>query len=161
MAISIFFIGVFATALTDAWTLMRQHVIGVPMPNYGHVGRWIVHMRHGRFRHDSIARAAPVQGERVIGWVVHYVIGISFAALVPMACGAAWFRDPTPTPAVAVGLLTVIAPFLLMQPGMGAGIAARLSPRPMRVRLNSIVMHLVFGIALYAAALINSTTFGP
>jgi hypothetical protein len=39
-----------------------------------------------------------------------------------------------------------------MQPGMGAGIAARRTPRPGAARLQSLVTHAVFGFGLYAAA---------
>ena len=28
---------------------------------------------------DPIAAAAPVRGERALGWLVHYVVGIAFA----------------------------------------------------------------------------------
>jgi hypothetical protein len=63
-------------------------------------------------------------------------------------------RQPTLAPALAVGIATVAAPFLLMQPGMGAGIAARRTPRPGSARLHSVVMHTVFGLGLYAAGLV-------
>jgi Protein of unknown function (DUF2938) len=45
----------------------------------------------------------------------------------------------------------VAAPFLLMQPGMGAGIAASRTPRPAAARLHSLVTHGIFGLGLYAA----------
>jgi hypothetical protein len=54
---------------------------------------------------------------------------------------------------LAVGIGTVAAPFLLMQPGMGAGLAARRSPRPAAARLHSLVTHAVFGLGLYASAI--------
>jgi hypothetical protein len=38
-----------------------------------------------------------------------------------------------------------------MQPGMGQGLAARLSPEPGAARARSLVTHLVFGLGLYAA----------
>jgi hypothetical protein len=78
---------------------------------------------------------------------------VAFAALLPLLFGAAWLRDPTPGPALAVGIGTVAAPFLLMQPGMGAGLAARRSPRPAAARLHSLVTHAVFGLGLYASAI--------
>lgn len=145
-------VGVGATAAMDAWGLVRRRLLGVPLANYGHVGRWIGHMRHGRFRHEAIARATPVGHEAAIGWTAHYLIGIAFAALLPALAGAGWFRDPTPGPALAVGLATVLAPFLLMQPGMGAGLAARRTPRPNIARLHSLATHAVFGLGLYASA---------
>lgn len=145
-------IGAGATLAMDLWTLARRRLFDVPLPNYAHVGRWLGHMRHGRFRHVAIASATPVRHEAVIGWAAHYLTGVAFAALLPALWGAAWLHAPTPGPALAVGLGTVAAPFLLMQPGMGAGLAARRTPRPNVARLHSITTHLAFGLGLYLAA---------
>jgi hypothetical protein len=51
-----------------------------------------------------------------------------------------------------VGIGTVAAPFFLMQPGMGAGIAASRTPRPNAARLQSLLTHAVFGLGLYITA---------
>ncbi len=153
-------IGIGATALTDLWSLARRALFGLPLPDFGLVGRWLAHMPRGRFVHVSIAAAAPVAGERMLGWVAHYLIGAAFAALMPLLFGAAWLRNPTLAPALAVGIGTVAAPFLLMQPGMGAGLAARRSPRPNFARLQSLATHAVFGLGLYAAAWATAFTAG-
>ncbi len=145
--------GAGATLATDLWVLARGRLLGVPTPDWGLVGRWFGHMARGRFRHEQIAAAEPVRGERVIGWTAHYLIGIAFAGLLLAICGPAWARQPTLTPALALGLVTVAAPFLLMQPAMGAGIAASRTPRPNSARLQSLVTHVVFGLGLYAAGL--------
>lgn len=144
-------IGVGATAVMDCWAIARQRLLGIPPPNYGLVGRWLAHMTRGRFRHDSIAAALPVHGERVIGWTAHYLIGVAFAAILLGIWGLAWIRHPTIGPALAVGIGTVALPFLVMQPGMGAGVAASRTPRPAAARLQSLVTHAIFGLGLYAA----------
>ena len=148
---STFLIGAGATAATDLWAIARRRLLGVPAPNYGLVGRWLAHMPRGRFRHDSIAAAAPVGGERLIGWTAHYLIGVAFAAILPVVWGPEWIRNPTIGPALIVGIGTVAAPFLVMQPGMGAGIAASRTPRPGSARLQSLLMHAIFGLGLYVA----------
>jgi hypothetical protein len=145
------FLGIGATAVTDLWGIVRKHLLDIPPPNYGLVGRWIAHMPHGRFRHIAIAAASPMRGEHIIGWAAHYLIGIAFAALLIGIWGFAWIEHPTIGPALAVGIGTVAAPFLLMQPGMGAGIAASRTPNPNAARLQSLIMHAVFGLGLYAA----------
>ena len=147
-------IGVGATALVDAWCLVRRAWLRIALPDYGLVGRWLAHMARGRFRHRAIAQAAPVHGERILGWAAHYVIGIAFAAIVPAVFGTSWLHAPTLAPALATGIATVAAPFLLMQPGMGAGVAARNSARPRAVRLQSLATHTVFGLGLYATAVV-------
>lgn len=149
-------VGTGATAVTDLWGIVRQQLLGTPTPNYGLVGRWFAHMARGKFLHQAIAAAAPVRGERLIGWAAHYAIGVTFAALLLGIWGLAWLRQPTLGPALTVGIATVAAPFLLMQPGMGAGIAARRTPRPAAARLQSVIMHAVFGLGLYAAGWMTS-----
>jgi hypothetical protein len=154
--ISALLIGMGATAVMDLWAIARKRLLDVPPPNYGMVGRWLAHMLRGRFRHDSIAAAPPVHGERAIGWTAHYLIGIAFAAILPGIWGMAWLHHPTIGPALTVGIGTVAAPFLLMQPGMGAGIAASRTPRPAAARLQSLVTHAIFGLGLYASAWVTS-----
>ncbi len=144
--------GAGATAVTDLWAIARKRLLGVRPPDYGLVGRWIAHLARGRWRHDRIAAAAPVRCERLIGWAAHYLIGISFAAALLAIWGLEWVSRPTLAPALMVGIGTVLAPFLLMQPGMGAGIAASRMPNPASARLQSLVTHAVFGLGLYAAA---------
>ncbi|MEJ0085034.1 MAG: DUF2938 domain-containing protein [Pseudomonadota bacterium] len=148
------FLGLFATALTDLWALARKRALGIAAPDFGLVGRWMAHLARGRFRHERIAATAPVRGERLIGWTAHYLIGVAFAALLPALWGVQWLEHPALAPALIVGVATLAAPFLLMQPGMGAGIAASRTPRPTVARFHSIVTHTVFGLGLYASALI-------
>ena len=143
--------GVGATVLIDLWAIARRRAFGTPLPNYGLVGRWFAHLAHGRLHHQSIAASPPVRGERVIGWVAHYVIGVAFAGLLLAVWGLAWVRHPTIGPALLVGIGTVAAPFLVMQPGMGAGVAASRTPRPAAARLQSLITHTIFGLGLYAA----------
>lgn len=157
---STLFIGAGATLATDLWAIARGRLLGVPAPDWSLVGRWFGHMARGRFRHERIATAEPVRGERAIGWTAHYLIGIVFAGALLAICGLAWARQPTLAPAMALGIATVAAPFLLMQPGMGAGIAASRTPRPNSARLQSLITHAIFGLGLYAAALILNLLAG-
>lgn len=144
-------IGAGATALMDLWAIARRRAFDTPLPNYGLVGRWFAHLARGRFHHQSIAASPAVQGERVFGWVAHYVIGVAFAGLLLAVWELAWVRQPTIGPALLVGIGTVAAPFLVMQPGMGAGVAASRTPRPAAARLQSLITHSIFGLGLYAA----------
>ena len=109
-------------------------------------------MPRGRFRHDRISATPALKGEKAIGWTAHYAIGIGFTTILLAIWGVEWARNPTLVPALVVGLGSVAAPFLLMQPGMGAGIAASRTPRPNAARLQSLVTHAVFGLGLYASA---------
>src|SRR6476659_4585173 len=88
-------VGIGATALIDLWALARRELLGIAPPDYGLVGRWLAHMPRGRFVHPSITAAAPVRGERMIGWIAHYLIGISFAAVLFGIAGSRWMQSPT------------------------------------------------------------------
>lgn len=142
--------GLAATALIDLWSILRKRLLGTPSPNYDLVGRWLGHMPSGRFRHQSIAAAPVVPCEQLIGWTAHYLIGIAFAALLLGVWGLEWVQRPTLVPALAFGIGTVVMPFFVMQPGMGAGIAASRTPRPHAARVQSLVTHTLFGLGLYA-----------
>jgi hypothetical protein len=154
-ALRIAAIGIGATAFMDVWLLLLR-AIGIPGLDFTLVGRWAGHLAQGRWFHDSIARAQPVPGEHALGWLVHYAVGIGFAALAVAVIGTGWIAQPTVWPAVAVGLATVAAPFLLMQPAMGAGVASSRTAAPGRNRLRSALNHLAFGVGLYVAAAITA-----
>lgn len=144
-------IGIGATLVMDLWALLLKRLFGAPSLDYALVGRWIGQLPRGRLTHPGIARSAPVAGERAIGWIAHYAIGIGFALLLLAIWGPAWAARPTLLPALIVGIATVAAPFLILQPGMGAGIAASRTPKPGVARLRSLMAHASFGVGLYLA----------
>ena len=150
-AVCAILIGSGATAVMDIWTIARKALFGVPLANYGMVGRWIASMPRGRFIHHPISKSPAISGEHFIGWVAHYLVGIAFAAVLLAIWGLEWARHPALAPALIVGLGSVAAPFLLMQPGMGSGIAASKTPNPASARVQSVMTHGVFGVGLYAA----------
>lgn len=156
LALRAVLIGAGATALSDLWGMLVARVTGVPGLDYRLIGRWLGHMPRGRFVHDGIAKAAPVRGEAPLGWAAHYAIGIAFAAILLAIWGLDWARRPTPGPAILVGVATLAAPFFIMQPAFGAGIAASRTPRPNTARLRSLALHLVFGVGLYLSALVTA-----
>ncbi|MCE9685059.1 DUF2938 domain-containing protein [Shewanella sp. AS16] len=145
-------IGIGATAFMDLWAVLMLRLFKIPALNYALVGRWLGHMPSGRFIHDNIARAAPIGYESWLGWGAHYGIGIGFAALLLTLCGLQWAYTPTLLPALLFGIVTVTAPFFIMQPGMGAGIAASKTPAPKVARRRSLMAHTSFGLGLYVAA---------
>ena len=144
-------VGIGATALMDVWLLALARMGLVPL-NFHLIGRWIGHMLAGQFTHEAIAKSPRVPAELALGLVTHYVIGIAYAAGLVAIVGVGWTRQPTALPALAFGVATVAAPFLMMQPAMGSGFAASKTPAPLKNRLRSIANHGVFGAGLYLAA---------
>ncbi len=149
--IRIALIGIGATAVMDLWALLLRRV-GVPTLNFALIGRWVGHWPRGVFMHPAIAKAAPVPGETALGWLVHYATGVAFSALLAGVWGMQWMRSPTLLPALVLGITTVAAPWLVMQPAMGAGFASSRTLSPSSNRARSLANHAVFGLGLYLAA---------
>ena len=144
-------VGIGATVVMDLWLLALKRA-GVPTLDFAMLGRWTGHLFHGRVAHDAIRRAAPIPGERALGWLMHYVVCITFAAALVGWQGADWLHRPVLAPAFLWGLATVAAPLFVMQPAMGAGIASFRTPTPLQNVLRSLANHAVFGLGLYLGA---------
>jgi hypothetical protein len=154
-------IGIGATLIMDLWAAVLRR-LGVASLDFALLGRWIGHLPSGRLVHASIARTPAIRGERLIGWSAHYSIGVAFSALLVATFGLGWARAPTLPPALLIGGVTVLAPWLVLQPALGAGIASSRTARPLFNSLKSLVTHTVFGFGLFAAAHLVASLFpGP
>lgn len=159
MLINAVLLGLGATAFMDLFALIIKKLWNIPSLDYRIVGRWIGHFKNGIFSHPNIIQASPIRNEKVIGWVAHYSIGIMFAYVLLLIWGENWIIQPRLFPAIAIGLVTTLAPWLMMQPAFGFGIAASKLPNPSMARLRSIQVHLVYGIGLYLSGLFISILF--
>jgi hypothetical protein len=153
-------VGIGGAALMDVWSLLLRRSFGIRGLDYGLLGRWIGHMPRGRFVHERIGAAAVVPFERPLGWAAHYGIGITFAYLLIAIWGAGWLATPSLGPALVIGLGTIVAPWFVMQPGMGLGIAASRTPNPGAARVRNLATHAVYGLGLYATALVLALASG-
>ena len=144
-------IGIGATIFLDLWLATQKH-LGIPTLRFDLLGRWVGHSLRGQVAHKAIAEATPIRRELALGWLAHYAIGIAFAAVLVGLQGPDWTRQPTIAPAMGFGLFSVLAPLLLMQPAMGAGLASRRTARPMKNVLRSLANHAVFGLGLYLSS---------
>lgn len=161
IALSAAAVGIGGTLALDLWAALLQGLTGTPATNWAMVGRWLAHMREGRFVHDSIGKAAPVRGESALGWIFHYVIGIAYGFLLVALQGDAWLQAPTVLAPVLLSLALLVAPYFVMMPGLGFGIAGAKTPKPNLTRLKSVMGHAAFGLGMYATALVLVMGFGP
>jgi hypothetical protein len=145
--------GIAGSALMDLWSAVLRRRFGIPTLDYRLLGRWIGHIPRARFVHDRIASSPAVAGERALGWIAHYAIGVTFALVLLAIWGRSWAAAPTIWPALVVGIGTIVAPWFVMQPAMGAGIAGSRTPNPTATRLRNLGTHTVYGVGLYVAAL--------
>lgn len=138
-------IGMGATLTFDLWAQFLKFAFKIPPSNICLVGRWIRYMADGTFTHSNLFNAPPKSAECSVGWISHYLIGITFAFLFLLIMGNHWLEFPTLFPALAFGIITVLAPFFIMQPAFGLGIAASKTQHPAQSRLRSLMNHAAFG----------------
>lgn len=147
--------GLGGTLAMDVWAEILARGFGQPRPNWGYVGRWSAQVPRGRVFHDDIAAVSPVPGEVGLGWAVHYGVGVLYGVIWALLAGAAWLAAPTFVPVWVFALVTIAAGWFLLQPGMGLGWALSATPRPWKGRIMGLLAHTVFGIGMYAVAVIT------
>lgn len=152
--ISAILIGLGATLTFDLWGLFLKNAFKITPSNICLVGRWLRYMPEGTFKHSNIVNTPKKSAECSVGWIAHYVIGITFAIAFIGILGNNWLQHPTLIPAIVFGVVTVFAPFFIMQPSMGFGFAASKMPNPTQARLRSLMNHTAFGVGLYLFALL-------
>jgi hypothetical protein len=145
--------GIGATLTMDLWNQFLKRAFGISSLNYCWLGRWLLHMPAGTFRHSSIASARPRSLECTVGWIAHYTIGVVLALVFTVLVSANWLVSPSLLPALLYGIGTVVFPFFVLQPSLGLGMAASRTPDPTKARLKSFATHCVYGIGLYLSAL--------
>ena len=146
------FIGAGGTLLLDVWAVFASKVLKIPATDWALVGRWFVHMSKGKFIHQHLSSAAQVPFELQIGWTAHYIIGILYGLPIWLFWGESWLESPTLMPPMLVSWVLLAAPFFIMMPGMGAGVAGLKTPRPHITQIKSLVGHSMFGLGMYVSA---------
>ncbi|CAM1374487.1 DUF2938 domain-containing protein [Tenacibaculum xiamenense] len=155
--LQVILVGIGGTLAMDIYSLILK-AFHIKTLDYRFVGRWIGHFPKGRFFHQKIMESSVIPYEQIIGWTAHYLIGISFSFLLFFIYGKKWFQSPTFSPALIIGIVTIVAPFFLLQPAFGFGIAGTNLPSPNKARMMSFIIHCVYGVGLYiSAVLLNNS----
>lgn len=141
--------GLGATLTFDLWGVFLKHAFQMAPSNLCLVGRWLLYMPEGTFQHANLAGSPPRRGECTLGWLAHYAIGVLFTFAFVVIMGDTWRQQPTLLPALLFGVVTVLAPFGIMQPSFGLGLAASKTSNPAQARLRSLMNHTAFGVGLY------------
>lgn len=150
--LKIILIGIGATIILDLWAVFLNKVFGIPITNWAMVGRWVGHMTSRTLVQKDLGNVSPISYELALGWLVHYIIGISYIVIIVLFEGLGWLSQPTIFPALFISWLLLIAPFFIMMPCMGAGIAGANTPNPTKTRLISITGHTIFGLGIFISA---------
>lgn len=149
-------VGLGATLIMDLWALILRSTFHTALPNYCLVGRWLCHMPGGTFVHANIAAAPKKVSECAVGWIFHYLTGVSYALIFVILLPGNWLERPSLIPALLFGMVTVFIPYFIMQPSFGLGIAAAKTSNPTQARLKSLMSHTSFGIGLYLSGVAYS-----
>lgn len=147
-------IGIGGTLAMDMWAWIQKKLLGIPSLDYALVARWFVLISKGQFFHNPIMATPEVKGEKVLGWILHYLIGIVFALVLIFIWGEEWLAEPRLIPALLTGIVTLVFPFFVIQPCLGFGIAASKTPKPWKARSLSLLAHSTYGIGLFWSALL-------
>lgn len=146
--------GIGGTLAMDIWAIALNRTAGLPLPNWGNVGRWAAHVPRGTVFHDSISDAEPVPQETGIGWAVHYGVGIVYGVVFMLLAGQDWLTHPAFLPVWVFSILTIAAGWFLLQPGMGLGWALSRTPAPWKGRWLGLLAHTAFAIGMWVVALV-------
>lgn len=148
------FMGLGGTLAMDIWSEVLARGFNQPRPAWARIGRWAAQLLAGRVFHPDIGAVAEVRGELALGWGVHYAVGLTYGVIFALLAGPGWLDAPRFLPLWIYALVTVGAGWFLLQPGMGLGWAASRTPNPWKVRIMGLVAHTVFGLGMYAVALL-------
>jgi hypothetical protein len=144
--------GVAATLALDVWQRLVHRLGGYPPSNWAMVGRWLaVLVRRGVIFNDRLAKTEPVAREGLMGWSLHYVVGVAYAALYWYVWRHGELLQANWQHGLLAGAVSVVVPWFFFMPAMGAGVLARHAPSPTRTCLSALAGHTVFGAALGAA----------
>ena len=141
--------GVVATLFMDllAPRLAKIKIIH-PLIGAEAVGRWILYMFRGKFIHKDINKTPPLNNERTVSLLFHYLIGIALAGVylflelkAPAVCRQTWMP-------LIFGIATVILPWFWLYPSMGIGFLASKAEKKSHYIITSLVNHTNFGLGL-------------
>lgn len=151
--LEILVVGVVANIVTDIYEYLLERSLGKSR-DWHLVGRWVGNLGRGVFRHADIGEAPAIRFELVLGWAFHYLVAFVFAEIYLQFLAAVLERPPSLLNGLAFGVVSVLAPLLILIPGLGGGFFALKTGRPFFVCLASLSVHAVFGIGLFIGSLV-------
>ena len=139
-----------ATLAIDLWASLLKRSFAIAPTNWALVGRWFAGMPQGRFRLQPDNGDVSFRYELQLGWIAHYTVGICYA-FVYLAITRFTSTPVSLSTALIFGLVSVLAPWLILMPCMGKGWFAVGTPQPALTCLLNLIVHLIFGVGLYVS----------
>ena len=148
IGLQIVIVGIGACVVFDVWQRIVHRFTAIPPSNWSIVGRWTIGLlTKGQLLARDLELQPKRQNELGLGWLVHYVVAIVYAAvfmlLLRINILTAEFAD-----GLLFGLVSVVVPWLFFLPCLGKGVMGRLTPNPPLVCALALMMHSIFGVAI-------------
>lgn len=115
------------------------------------IGRMAAGWAKGRFSYGNPSELKSVTHETLLGYLAHYVIGISLAVVYLAAWELSVDGPPSPYWATLYGFVTTAVSEFYVYPSMGLGVCGRRSPERLKAGLSPVVNHLFFGLGMGVA----------
>ena len=153
MWLEILVVGVVANIFTDIYELALEHSLEKNR-DWNLVRRWVANLGRGVFRHDEITDAPTVRFELALGWAFHYLVAFVYAEIYLLFMVAVMEQPASLVSGLVFGAVTVLAPWLILIPGLGGGFFAAKTERPNFIRMASLSVHVVFGGGLFLGTVV-------
>lgn len=140
--------GVLGTVVMDFLNHLFARTGMISKIEVGMIGRMTAGWLRGQFFYSHPDEMEQTSNERLYGYLVHYMIGISLA--LPFVLGWELLVGGSASPAWALiyGVGTTVASWFFVYPSMGFGAFGRRSPDGIKAALSSLANHLFYGIGL-------------
>jgi hypothetical protein len=143
--------GVLATVVMDAAMVAASLVGGRAFTSDrlgpDMIGREVVDLARGEWRHGDITREPPRHGESAVGMITHYVTGIILTQAFLLLPYRGDGRRSLPA-ATVYGIATAILPLLVLFPSLGYGWFGLRSGEAGRLARAMLLGHTAFGVGI-------------
>lgn len=146
--LDILVVGVAGAISMDIGQQLMKLVLKWPITNWAMIGRWAGYLTKGKLVHQDIGAETPIEHELALGWVVHYIVSISYGAIYLFLARVVFDIDLGFVPAIVFALAIVLITWFVIQPMLGAGTAGANTPNPTVTRLHDLASHTFYGIGL-------------
>jgi hypothetical protein len=149
MLYSVVLVGIFSCFAMDIWQQLIKALFSFPASNWGLVGRWfLTFVKSKNPIVLDIESKDSFKNEKIVGWTLHYCIGIIYAFVFWTLAYSMEILSTTLLDGILFGAISVVVPWFFFLPCMGKGILALNSAKPVLVCMLAFFTHIVFGVAI-------------
>ena len=148
------FSGIIATLFFDLFHISLTFAYGVNKAKWNLAGRYFTGVSKGKYFQENIANEPAVKNELLIGYVVHYCIGIVYG-LIYVIINSLFLQQPSLFLALIIGFLTVLGAWCVMMPyAYNIGFFASKEEDQKQILVQNLLFHFIFGVGLFIGYII-------